>query len=150
MRNVILLLVTFYCLLLSVYKFALKPTTDYTVHLQESKVTELGKKFLLFMQPKVHRRVHNGLRLGPVLRQADALKICTRWSSESYSSSSHPPLVLLTQVFWLKWHTHFRSTCKFRPINLHPFDHPNTVWWTAQIIKPLITSSPPRTSRQSP
>ena len=109
------------------------------LHLQESMVTELGKKFLVFMQPKVHRRVHNGLRLGPVLHQTDALKICTPWSSESYSSSSHPRLDLPTQVFRLKCYTYFCYTCMFRPLNLHSFDHTNTrtVWWTAQIINPL-------------
>jgi hypothetical protein len=80
----------FLLFLLHVYKFALTPTIDYTVHLQGSTVTELGKKFLVFMQPKVHRRVHNGLRLGPVLRQTDAVKISTPWSSDSHYSSRRP------------------------------------------------------------
>jgi len=39
------------------------------------------------MQPKEQRRVHNRLRLGPVLRQTDALRYDTPWSTESSSSS---------------------------------------------------------------
>ena len=87
----------FLLLLLPVYKSAFTHMTESTEHLQESMVTESGKKFPVFMQPKVHRRVHNGLRLGPVLRQTDALKICTPWSFES-----HPLLSLPTQIFRIK------------------------------------------------